>query len=171
MTFPPPLGTRIALDFDALYRAARDDVFAYVATMLHDRGAAEDVTAPPSSARSASARPTTPPRQRARLAVRHRPQRRARRAARGKRTATLVAEPADVSPAPEEELEHTLRRAALRTALAELPARDRELIALKFHAGLDNSELAEVLGVSVSNAGTRLHRALTKLREILDDQS
>jgi DNA-directed RNA polymerase specialized sigma24 family protein len=25
--------------------------------------------------------------------------------------------------------------------------------------------------VSVSNAGTRLHRALTKLREILDDQS
>ena len=59
----------------------------------------------------------------------------------------------------------------MRTALAALPARDAELIALKFHAGLDNAELANVLGVSVSNAGTRLHRALTKLREILDDQS
>src|SRR3954451_20278187 len=33
------------LNFDALYRAARDDVFAYVATLLRDRGAAEDVTA------------------------------------------------------------------------------------------------------------------------------
>src|SRR4051812_19684758 len=35
----------VALDFDALYRASRDDVFAYVATLLRDRGAAEDVTA------------------------------------------------------------------------------------------------------------------------------
>ena len=82
-----------------------------------------------------------------------------------------MSEPEAVSPAPDEELERALRRAAVRTALAALPPRDRELIALKFHAGLDNAELAAVLGVSVSNAGTRLHRALTKLREILDDQS
>src|SRR5687768_12276381 len=34
-----------ALDFDALYRGARDDVYAYVATLLHDRSAAEDLTA------------------------------------------------------------------------------------------------------------------------------
>ena len=68
-------------------------------------------------------------------------------------------------------MDRALRRAAVRTALAALDPRDRELIALKFHAGLDNAELAAVLGVSVSNAGTRLHRALTKLREILDDQS
>ena len=45
MTLPAAAPGRIALDFDALYRAARDDVFAYVATLLHDRGAAEDVTA------------------------------------------------------------------------------------------------------------------------------
>ena len=82
-----------------------------------------------------------------------------------------MSEPEAVDPAPDEELERTLRRAALRTALAELGARDRELIALKFHAGLDNTEIAGVLGVTVTNAGTRLHRALTKLREILDDQS
>ena len=72
---------------------------------------------------------------------------------------------------PEEELDHALRRAAVQTAMAALPSRDRELIALKFHAGLDNAELAAVLGVSVTNAGTRLHRVLTKLREVLDDQS
>ena len=34
-----------ALDFDALYRDARDDVFAYTATLLRDSAAAEDVTA------------------------------------------------------------------------------------------------------------------------------
>src|SRR5688500_7902476 len=36
---------QLGLDFEALYRAARDDVFAYVATLLRDRAAAEDVTA------------------------------------------------------------------------------------------------------------------------------
>jgi RNA polymerase sigma factor (sigma-70 family) len=162
----------MALDFDALYRAARDDVFAYVATLLHDRGAAEDVTA------LAFERAF---RKRKSFDSRRGSERSwlfgiARNAAldelrRRKRTASLVTEPADVTQAPEEELEQTLRRAAVRTALAELPPRDHELIALKFHAGLDNSELAAVLGVSTSNAGTRLHRALNKLREILDEQS
>ena len=155
-----------ALDFDALYRAARDDVFAYVATLLHDRGAAEDVTAiaferafrrqAKYDARRGSARSWL-------FGI-------ARNAAldelrRRKRTASLPTEP---PAAGADEIDLALRRAAVRTALAELPARDRELIALKFHAGLDNAELADVLGVSVSNAGTRLHRALTKLREILD---
>ena len=155
-----------ALDFDALYRAARDDVFAYVATLLHDRSAAEDVTAiaferafrrqGKYDARRVSARSWL-------FGI-------ARNAAldelrRRKRTASLPTEP---PAAGADEIDLALRRAAVRTALAELPARDRELIALKFHAGLDNAELADVLGVSVSNAGTRLHRALTKLREILD---
>ncbi|MDQ4041090.1 MAG: sigma-70 family RNA polymerase sigma factor, partial [Actinomycetota bacterium] len=34
-----------ALDFDALYRDSRDDVFAYVAGLLRDSAAAEDVCA------------------------------------------------------------------------------------------------------------------------------
>jgi RNA polymerase sigma-70 factor (ECF subfamily) len=38
-------------------------------------------------------------------------------------------------------------------------------VALKFAGGLGNAEIARVLGVSESNAGTRLHRVLTKLRE------
>jgi RNA polymerase sigma-70 factor, ECF subfamily len=172
MTLPAAASARVALDFDALYRAARDDVFAYVASLLHDRGAAEDVTA------LAFERAF---RKRKSYDSRRGSERSwlfgiARNAAldelrRRQRSAALVSEPAAVTQAPEEELERTLRRAAVRTALASLPARDHELIALKFHAGLDNAEIADVLGVSVSNAGTRLHRALTKLREILDDQS
>jgi len=163
---------RRALDLDALYRAARDDVFAYVATLLRDRGAAEDVTAlaferafrrrGSFDSRRGTARAWL-------FGI-------ARNAAldelrRAKRTASLAADPPEVRPGPDEELDRALRRAAVRTALAALPPRDREVIALKFHGGLENAELAAVLGVSVSNAGTRLHRALTKLREALDDQS
>ncbi len=54
-------------------------------------------------------------------------------------------------------------------ALARLPARDRELVALKFHGGLSNGEIARVLGVSESTAGTRLHRAIEKLRKACDE--
>jgi DNA-directed RNA polymerase specialized sigma24 family protein len=38
-------------------------------------------------------------------------------------------------------------------------------VLLKFHGQLSNSELARVLDISESNAGTRLHRALARLRE------
>ena len=168
MTVPAAPPARIALDFEQLYRSTRDDVFAYVATLLHDRSAAEDVTAL-AFERAFRKRKSFDSRRGGERAWLFGI---ARNAAldelrRLKRTAPLETEPAS----PDEELERTLRRAAVRTALAAMPARDRELIALKFHAGLDNAELAEVLGISVTNAGTRLHRALTKLREILDDQS
>ncbi len=65
--------------------------------------------------------------------------------------------------------EVALRRTAVRNALARIPPRDRELVALKFHAGLSNGEIARVLGVSESTAGTRLHRAIEKFRKACDE--
>ena len=62
-------------------------------------------------------------------------------------------------------LEQIERRATVRDALAALPLREREVVLLKFHGQLSGGELAKALGVSESNAGTRLHRALTRLRE------
>ena len=59
----------------------------------------------------------------------------------------------------------------MRTALEAMSARERELIALKFHAGLTNAELATVLGVSESNAGTMLHRTMQKLRKACNAKS
>jgi RNA polymerase sigma-70 factor (ECF subfamily) len=155
------------LDFEALYRSARDDVFAYVATLLRDRAAAEDVTAAAFERAYRKQRTYKPERgsERAWLFGI------ARNAAldelrRRKRSAALVADPADTgATAPEDAVETALRRAAVRVALAGIDPRERELVALKFHAGLDNAEIAAVLGVSVSNAGTQLHRAMTKLRE------
>src|SRR3954471_19969900 len=159
-----------ALDFDALYRDARDDVYAYAATLLRDRGAAEDVTAQAFEGAF---------RRRARYDARRGTPRAwlfgiARNAAldelrRRKRAAAAVAlPPPPAAPDPEEAAELAARREAVRHALGRLPARDREAIALKYHAGLSNAELAAVLGVSATNAGTLVHRAMSKLRESLD---
>jgi RNA polymerase sigma factor (sigma-70 family) len=57
----------------------------------------------------------------------------------------------------------------LRSAIASLTARERELVALKFFAGLTNPEVASVIGVSETNAGTRLHRVIEKLRRACDE--
>jgi RNA polymerase sigma factor (sigma-70 family) len=158
---------------ESLYRSSRDDIYAYVCTLLRDRSAAEDVTA---QAFERAYR-------RRRTFDRRRGEERAwlfgiaRNAAldelrRRRRLAALVSEPRVDAPEPEGEgLETALRRTAVRAALAQLTGRDRELIALKFHAGLSNGEIAQVLGVSESNAGTLLHRAITRLRRACDERA
>jgi RNA polymerase sigma-70 factor (ECF subfamily) len=158
--------------FEALYRSSRDDVYAYVMSLLRDSNAAEDVTA---QAFERAYR-------RRRSFDRRRGEERAwlfgiaRNAAldelrRRRRLTALVVEPEssgddDVAAAVDDD-DIVLRRTAIRAALATLSARDREVIALKFHGGLSNSELAKVLGVSESNAGTILHRSVQKLRRAI----
>ena len=48
--------------------------------------------------------------------------------------------------------------------LAELPERDRELVSLKYGAGLTNRVIAKQLRLTETNVGTLLHRAVQKLR-------
>jgi len=158
------------LAFDRLYRSSRDDVYAYVASLLRDPAAAEEVTAV-AFERAYRKRSRFDP---------HRGEPRAwlfgiaRNAAldelrRRGRQAELAAEPADLAAVgAEESAAASEQRLAVSAALASLIPRERELIALKFFAGLSNREIAAVLGLSESNAGTRLHRAITKLREACD---
>jgi len=98
------------------------------------------------------------------VAVRHRRNAALDELRRRSRTAALVTEPPDEALADPAD-DDAERRATVRAALASLDPRERELIALKFHAGLSNAEIARVIGASESAAGTRLHRAVTKLRE------
>ncbi len=156
--------------FEALYRSSRDDVFAYVTTLLGDRAAAEDVTA--LAFERAYRRRMTFDRRRGEerawlFGI-------ARNAAldelrRRQRLATLAGDPEDAQAQPTEDgAEVALRRTAVKAALARLPAREREIIALKFHAGLRNGEIARVLGVSETAAGTLLYRTMEKLRKACD---
>jgi RNA polymerase sigma-70 factor (ECF subfamily) len=155
------------VSFDALYRDNRDAVYAYVAGMLGDRAAAEDVTA--------AAFERAYRKRRTFKATRGTPRAWvfgiARNAAldelrRRQRVAPLTADVLDDGAAdPAADADAALRRAVVRDALAGLEPRDRELVALKYWGGLTNAEIARVVGVSESNAGTLLHRAMTKLRE------
>lgn len=65
-------------------------------------------------------------------------------------------------------LEETAQRkqdfARLNSVLSQLPAREHELIALKYGAELTNREIARLTRLSESNVGTILHRTVEKLR-------
>ena len=167
----PLAGAAQAEGFAELYERTFPRVYAYVASLLRDRSAAEDVTAQ-AFERAYRKRRT------------YRPARGsmdawlfgiARNAAldelrRRKRQAVLEVEPEDTgSPGPDDEVELALRREAVRAALASLDGQERDLIALKFAGGLSNGEIARVLRMSESNVGTRLHRTITKLREACHD--
>jgi RNA polymerase sigma-70 factor, ECF subfamily len=157
--------------FEELYRSSRNDLFAYVAGLLRDRSAAEDVTAlafERAYRRRSRFDPARGTRRSWLFGI-------ARNAAldelrRRGRHAELIADPEDVgAPAPDDAADAALRRTTLRAAIATLSARERELVALKFFAGLQNAEIARVIGTTESNAGTKLHRVVEKLRRACDD--
>lgn len=157
--------------FSELYRSCRDDVYAYAAGLLRDRSAAEDVTAQAFERAYRRRRRFDPKRgtERAWLFGI------ARNAAldelrRRRRHVGLVADVEDTGGiALDEGADVAVRRAALRGAIASLSSRERELVALKFFAGLTNAEIADVIGISETNAGTRLHRVIQKLRRACDE--
>jgi len=155
--------------FEELYRESRDDLYGYVAELLRDRSAAEDVTAQ-AFERAYRRRRTFNPGRGSRRAWLFGI---ARNAAldelrRRRRRARLVTDPEDDTLAPPHEVaEVAVRRTALRMAIAELAPRERELVALKFFAGLSNGEIASVIGTSETNAGTKLHRVIQKLRRAM----
>jgi len=69
---------------------------------------------------------------------------------------------ADGTPEFDEERRSDLARLAALTA--SLPERERDLIALRYGAGLNNRAIAPLVGLSESNVGTILHRTVQTLR-------
>lgn len=59
--------------------------------------------------------------------------------------------------------------ARLRVAVAGLSDADREIIALRHHAGMEFKAIARTLGEPLGTVLARHHRALKKLRQILTD--
>ena len=77
---------------------------------------------------------------------------------------------ASVAPSPEDAAarDGDLRR--LWGLLAGLPAREREILSLKFGAEATNRAIARLTGLSESNVGTILHRTIAGLRASWDDE-
>jgi RNA polymerase sigma factor (sigma-70 family) len=154
--------------FDGLYRQCAKDVHGYATSLLGDRSAAEDVTALAFErlyrSRWRLDRGRGTPRSWLFAIARNAALDELRRRRRSPHLELDVDLSGDRDAA--EAFEHVERRATVRAALSALPLRERELVLLKFHGQLSNNELARALGISESNAGTRLHRALTRLREV-----
>lgn len=163
--------------FEALFRESRDDVYAYVAGLLRDRSAAEEVTSQAFERAWRKRGQLDPDRGPARawlfgiarnaaldeLRRRSRhgvmPEEVSERSAGGIAPRAAGGDPAQVA----------VQRTALRQAMESLSGRERELVALKYFAGLSNAEIAKVIGTSESNAGTKLHRVIEKLRRSFDE--
>jgi RNA polymerase sigma factor (sigma-70 family) len=57
--------------------------------------------------------------------------------------------------------------AALEKCLTEMTEEEVEIIDMKHRIGLEHSEIAIQLGISVDTARQRFHRAIEHLRELL----
>ncbi|WP_081390634.1 sigma-70 family RNA polymerase sigma factor [Paenibacillus odorifer] len=66
-------------------------------------------------------------------------------------------------PSPEELAIREDNNQALFKALSKLREKERNIIAMKYGAGLKNSEIAQIMGVSESNIGVVVYRSLKKL--------
>ena len=66
--------------------------------------------------------------------------------------------------------EDSVRRLALAAAMAKLSERDRELLAFRFAADLTAAQIAEILDAKTNAVEVALHRALDRLRSILEGE-
>jgi RNA polymerase sigma factor (sigma-70 family) len=154
-------------EFERLYAAEAQGLFAFLAYRTGDRALAEDLLA------DAFERAL---RSRGRFDRRRGSEKtwlyaialnllrdHARRAAAEGRALGRVDEPQAADA-----LEGVERREALHRALATLSAEEREAIALRFGADLSVPEMARVLGEPLTTVEGRVYRALRKLRERLE---
>jgi RNA polymerase sigma-70 factor (ECF subfamily) len=77
---------------------------------------------------------------------------------------------AGAPPSPEAAVLATDVRCMVAAALAELPARQRDVIACRYIVGLDEGETADLLGLARGTVKSRAARGLRRLRGLLPDQ-
>ncbi len=72
------------------------------------------------------------------------------------------------APSQEERMVRQERIQRLLNGTRTLRKADQEIISLRYGSGLDNSEIAEHLGISNNAVAVRLHRALRRLKAAVD---
>jgi RNA polymerase sigma factor (sigma-70 family) len=77
-------------------------------------------------------------------------------------TAEELASPGDLE-------QSAVDRLTIVAAVATLPERDRELVALRYGADLSARQIGEVLGMTPNAVDVALHRALGRVREEVED--
>ena len=163
-------------DFEAWYDQHRSVVYRYVRFRVATREAAEDVTSDVfmKALRSIErydatlASPRTWLLRIARNAVTDH-LRALRR--RGSLHVSLDRVPDLVADIPSQD-ERVLRQERIQTLLngtQTLRKADQEILSLRYGAGLGNSEIAEALGISNNAVAVRLHRAVKRLKDAVEN--
>lgn len=88
---------------------------------------------------------------------------------RRKRDRVVAIDVADVGSSDRDPARHSADE-DLVAAIRRLPADDRSLIALRYVAGFDATEIGRTLGVSPSGVRTRLSRLVARLRQEVGDE-
>jgi RNA polymerase sigma-70 factor, ECF subfamily len=78
-------------------------------------------------------------------------------------------EQASAEPQPDEAVSARERGARVRAALAQLPAEQREVVALSYLDGLSHGEIAQRLGVPLGTVKSRMRIAYQRIRAGLED--
>lgn len=75
--------------------------------------------------------------------------------------------PLDADAVREQRADPEALQVAVRTAVLELPGKQREMVILRFYEGLTHQQIAEELGCALRTVGSTLHYAVKALREKL----
>lgn len=73
----------------------------------------------------------------------------------------------DTKLLPGDEMERVESSRLLAIALQRLDETDRELVGMKFYLRMKNNDIATATGLSASNVGVRLYRAIQQLRGLM----
>ncbi len=71
-------------------------------------------------------------------------------------------------PSPEEEMIKSEEYAMLQSCISQLGSQEKEIVSLKFGAEMTNRQIAKMTGLSESNVGVIIYRAVRKLRDNFD---
>jgi RNA polymerase sigma-70 factor (ECF subfamily) len=94
----------------------------------------------------------------------------ARRERRGGSSIRLLPDDADASPAPDQ-FRAVADRDQLERGFRKLNADQRAILVLQHYSGKTLAEIADILGIPVGTAGSRLHYATRALRAALEADS
>jgi RNA polymerase sigma-70 factor, ECF subfamily len=94
----------------------------------------------------------------------------ARKAGRTNPTAPLLPDDADASRSPDE-FRAIADRDQLERGFSRISAEQRAVLVLQHYAGLSQAEIADVLGVPIGTAGSRIHYAVRALRAAIEADS
>jgi len=76
-----------------------------------------------------------------------------------------IVEMSETRLSPEEEFYRREERQRLKVCLSALSVQEQEIVSFKFGSELNNRQIATMLGLSESNVGTILYRAVRRLRD------